>query len=538
MNGLMMDYPLTLSTIFRRAEAVFPRTEVVWRNADKSVQRYTYGDFAVRARRLARALAGLGVQPGDRVATLAWNHGPHLEAYFGIPLMGGVLHTLNLRLHPDELAYIINHAEDRAILVDESLLPLWEQVRPKVKVPSVVVIGATRAVAAGYVDFEALVSGAEPADDMPDPDENAAAAMCYTTGTTGNPKGVLYSHRSLVLHTLGLSLDHCMGIRENDTVLPVVPMFHANAWGMPFSALMVGAKFVMPGPHLDPASLVDLFEREKVTLTGGVPTIWMGVLQYLDANPGKFDLSAIRAMYVGGSAVPQAMIETFETKYGLKIFQAWGMTEMAPLGTVAHCPPAMNSAPDAAKFAFRAKQGRPAPFVEIRARNEDGLVAWDGHTMGELEVRGPWIARSYYNRPDSEDRFTTDGWFRTGDIVTIDVDASIQVQDRTKDLIKSGGEWISSVALECALMGHPAVAEAAVIPVTSMKWSERPLAAVVLKPGAATSAAELKAFLAPKFSKFWLPDAFEFVDAIPRTSAGKFKKSALREQFKDYRAPE
>ena len=538
MNGLMMDFPLTLSAIVRRAESVFRSREIVWRNADKSISRYTFADFAGRARRLAQVLVDLGLQPGDRVATLAWNHGPHLEAYFGIPLMGGVLHTLNLRLHPDELAYIVNHAADRAILVDESLLPLWEQVKPKVTVPIVIVVGATKPIADGYRDYEALIAKAAPAKSLPDPDEKAAAAMCYTTGTTGDPKGVMYSHRALVLHTFGLLLDQGMGLREEDTVLPVVPMFHANAWGMPFGAIMVGAKFVMPGPHLDPASLVDLFVRERVTLTGGVPTIWMGVLQYLDANPGQFDLSAIRAMYVGGSAVPQALIEAFDKQYGLRIIQAWGMTELAPLGTVAHLPPAMQNATEAQKFSYRAKQGRPSPFVEIRARNEDGLVPWDGRTMGELEVRGPWIASSYYNRDDSADRFTDDGWFRTGDIATIDADATIQIQDRSKDLIKSGGEWISSVALECALMGHPAVAEAAVIPVASAKWIERPLAAVVLKPGASATPAELKAFLAPQFAKFWLPDDFAFVTAIPRTSAGKFKKSELRDQFKDYQAAE
>jgi fatty-acyl-CoA synthase len=307
---------------------------------------------------------------------------------------------------------------------------------------------------------------------------------------------------------------------------------------MPFTSAMVGAKMVLPGPHLDPASLCELFDRERVTVTGGVPTVWMAVMQHLDANPGKYDLSSIRAMFVGGSAVPQSMIETFEKKYGLQIFQAWGITEMAPLGTIARCSAEVEQQPEAVKFAYRAKQGRPVPFVEIRACNEDGLVPWDGRTMGELEVRGPWIASAYYNRPDAADRFTDDGWFKTGDIVTIDEDATIQVQDRTKDLIKSGGEWISSVALECALMGHPAVAEAAVIPVKHPKWDERPIAAVVLKPGQTASPAELRAFLAPSFSKFWLPDAFEFVDAIPRTSAGKFKKSALREQFKDYRLVE
>ena len=535
MNGLMMDYPLTLSTIFRRAESLFGPREIVSRRADGSLHRYTYADFTARTRRLATALRDLGITHGDRVATLCWNHGAHLEAYFGIPLVGGVLHTLNLRLHPDEIAYIVNHAEDRAVLVDETLLPLWEKVRPLVKVPTVVIVGATKPVPAGDLEYEALLAKSKPIGDLPDPDEKSAAAMCYTTGTTGNPKGVLYSHRALTLHTLGLCQTDCMGICEKDVMMPVVPMFHANAWGMPFAATMVGAKMVMPGPHLDPKNILDLFHGERVTITGGVPTIWMGVLQYLDAHPGAFDLSSMRAMYVGGSAVPRAMIEAFQRGYGMTIIQAWGMTELAPLGTTGHLPAALAGASEDEQFAVRSKQGRPSPFVEIRARGEDGLVPWDGQTMGELECRGPWIASSYYNRPDSADRFTEDGWFRTGDIATIDAAGTVQIQDRSKDLIKSGGEWISSVALECALMGHPAVAEAAVIPVAHAKWDERPLAAVVLKPGASATPEELRAFLAPQFAKFWLPDAFEFIDAIPRTSAGKFKKSELRERFKDYK---
>jgi fatty-acyl-CoA synthase len=538
MNGLMMDFPLTLSAIFRRAEAMFGHRDIVTRLPDTSFHRYKYADFADRSRRLARALQRLGVRPGDRVATLGWNHSQHLEAYFGIPMMGGVLHTLNLRLHPEELAYIVNHADDRVVLVDQSLLPLWDEVAPQTRVSNAIVVGADERVRNGHLEYESLVRNAEPLADLPDQDERAAAAMCYTTGTTGKPKGVLYSHRALVMHTLGISLAGCVGICEQDVVTPIVPMFHANAWGLPHAAVMMGAKIVMPGPHLDPASLLDLFQRERVTITAGVPTIWMAVLLLLDSRPGDYDVSSIRAMFSGGSAAPQAMIAAYQKRHAVTMVQGWGMTEMTPIGTLSHLPGDMADEAPEVQFRQRATAGRPLPFVEIRARNEDGLVPWDGKTMGELEVRGPWIASAYYNRDDCGDRFSDDGWFKTGDVVTIDERATVAIQDRSKDLIKSGGEWISSVALECALMGHPAVAEAAVIPVRHQKWSERPLAAVVLKPGAVATPAELRDFLAPHFPRFWLPDAFEFIDAIPRTSAGKFQKAALRERYKDYQLNE
>ncbi|HET9831661.1 MAG TPA: long-chain-fatty-acid--CoA ligase, partial [Vicinamibacterales bacterium] len=435
----------------------------------------------------------------------------------------------------DELAFIVNDADDAAVIVDETLLPLWEKVAAQTRVRRVIVVGAS-APHDGCLDYETLLSQSEPICNEPDLDERAAAAMCYTTGTTGKPKGVLYSHRALVLHTFAVSMPSAMGLGESDVVLPVVPMFHANAWGLPYAAVMNGAKLVMPGPHLDPASLLDLFARERVTFTAGVPTIWMGILQALDANPGAYDLSSIRSMFVGGAAVPPALIKAFQERHGLRLVHAWGMTETTPLGTVSHLSLDLASAPKDDQYVSRAMQGRPVAFVEIRARNENGLVPNDGQTMGELEVRGPWVAAGYYNRTDCADRFTPDGWFKTGDIVTIDERSYVTIQDRAKDLIKSGGEWISSIALESALMGHPAVAEAAVIPFVSEKWGERPLAVVVLKAGASASGEELRSFLAPNFPKFWLPDAFEFIDAIPRTSAGKFQKMALRERFRAFRA--
>lgn len=534
MHGLMMDFPLTLTAIFRRAEVFAANREIVTRLPDKTLHRYRYRDLAARTRRLVRVLQELGVAPGDRVATLAWNHYQHLEAYFAVPLAGAVLHTLNLRLHPDELAYIVNHARDRVLIVDASLVPLFERVRPRVEIQHVIVVGGD-ATLPGAIDYETALANAAPVDNLPDLDERSAAAMCYTTGTTGRAKGVVYTHRSIVLHSFGICLPDVLGIGERDAVMPAVPMFHANGWGLPYACAMVGARLVLPGSHLDPVSVLELLEAERVTVAAGVPTIWMSVLQTLEAGARSYDLSSLRFVLVGGSAPPASLIRALD-RHGIRILHAWGMTETSPLGSVSRIPAAMADATDEEQYRQRAKQGRPAPFVEIRASNADGLVPWDGRTMGELEVRGLWVAGAYFN-DDRADQFTADGWFKTGDVTTIDETGTIEIQDRSKDLIKSGGEWISSVALENALMGHPAIAEAAVVAFAHPKWGERPLAAVVLKTGASATPADLCAYLAPQFPKFWLPDAYEFIDAIPRTATGKFLKSALRARFKDYHMP-
>ncbi|MER3537642.1 MAG: long-chain fatty acid--CoA ligase [Thermus sp.] len=537
MQGTMMDYPLTLVPILERAGRLFGKVEIVSRLPDKSLHRYTYKDFYRRARALAEALQKAGLRRGDRVGTLMWNHYAHLEAYFGIPLAGGVLHTLNLRLHPRDIAYIANHAQDRFLIVDDVLLPLYEQFKDQVNAERVIVVPLTgKPVPEGYLDYEAFLNTATGDFTYPELDENEALGMCYTSGTTGQPKGVVYSHRAVVLHSLASGLSATLGITQRDVVLPVVPMFHVNAWGLPFTAVMVGAKQVFPGPYLDPESLLELFEREQVTFTAGVPTIWLGILQALEKAPDRWKLVPRMRMVVGGSAAPEGLIRAFD-RFGLQVVHAWGMTETTPLGTVSLLKSYMEDLSEEEKYAYRAKQGLPVPFVEVRVVNEEGEAPWDGKTMGELQVRGPWVAASYYNLPEAQDRWTEDGWFRTGDVATIDPEGYVKITDRTKDLIKSGGEWISSVDLENALMGHPKVAEAAVIAVPHPRWQERPLAVVVLKEAykGKVTPEELREFLAPKFAKWWLPDAFVFVDEIPRTSAGKFLKAKLREQFRDWK---
>ncbi len=534
-----MDYPLTLAAVARRAETLFGDRPVVSRRADRSIHRSTWAESLRRAHRLASALRALGVGPGDRVATLCWNHDRHLEAYFAVPLLGAVLHTLNLRLHPDELAHIVRHAEDRVVIVDLVLLPLLERFRSRADFRQVIVIGDGGDVPPGMLDYEPLLAAAPDARPaLPALDERAAAAMCYTSGTTGRSKAVVYSHRALVLHSMATAMAGSFAISAADTVLAVIPMFHANAWGLPFTAALAGAKLVFPGMHLDPAALLELCQEERVTFSAGVPTVWLGVLERLDACPGAYDLRSLRSIVIGGAAAPEALVRGLEERHGLKVLTSWGMTEIAPVGTLGTLTPEADALPPGERHALRMKQGVPGALLELRVRNEHGDVPWDGVSMGELETRGAYVASAYHRLEEDGDWFTADGWFRTGDIASIDARGYLEIRDRTRDLIKSGGEWISSVALEGALMSHPAVAEAAVVAVPHPRWLERPVAAVVLRDGRQAAPAELLAWLGERFPRWWLPDDVVFVPYIPRTSTGKFLKSALRASLRAHYAGE
>lgn len=537
MNGLMMDEPLLLTTLIRRAARLFWEKRVLSRTRYGVVE-YTYADLYRRACQLGHALEQLGVQPGERVGTFAWNTFRHLELYFGVPASGRVLHTLNIRLFPEQIAYIVNHAEDVVIFVDESLVPQLETLAPELRTVRAYVVMGDGAIPNTSLkpvySYEELLRSAATTDPFPRLDEQTAAAMCYTSGTTGNPKGVLYSHRALVLHTFGECLADAFGLCEADVVMPVVPMFHANAWGLPYGATMIGATQVYPGVQPTPEDICQLIETHRVTVTAGVPTVLLGILAALEKH--SYDLSSLRCIPCGGSAVPESLLERFDA-LGITVVQAWGMTETSPLASVSRPLSTMADWPEERKRKVRAKQGRPLPFVEMRIVADDGReLPWDGKSAGELQVRGPWIVASYYRDERSSASFDR-GWFKTGDIGAIDEYGYLQITDRAKDVIKSGGEWISSVELENIIMSHPKVAEAAVIGLPHERWQERPLACVVVRPGQTLTKEELRAFLEPRVAKWWLPDDVVFLDALPKTSVGKIAKRELRERFRDYRWP-
>lgn len=537
----MMNTPLTMSVLMDRGPMLYPDNEIVSKMRDK-IHRYTYADLNKRARQFANAVTKLGIKQGDRVATLAWNGYRHLEVYYATPCMGAVLHTLNLRLSATDLEYIVNHAEDSVICVDDDLLPILEKLAGKIPtVKHIIVMNNTGnqasdalAASAKIHDYEELIAGEPTEFTWPDIDENSPMGLCYTSGTTGHPKGVMYTHRSNYLHTITGGLPDALALRRDDTVMAVVPMFHANAWGLPYICMMLGLKQVFPGPTMDGASVCQLLQDEHVTFTGGVPTIWMGVISELQANPGKYDLSNLREMICGGSSPPRAMIDWLETNLGVDFIQAWGMTETSPLGTICRLKPKMNDLPREKKLDVKQRAGIYTPGLKLRIVNDFGdEVPHDGTSMGRLLIKGPWIASTYYRTEPTPDKFP-DGWLDTGDVATLDTEGYMAIADRSKDLVKSGGEWISSVDLENAIMAVPGVAEAAVIAVLHPKWDERPLACVVKKPGVELTKDQIYEHLLKSFAKWWMPDDIIFIDAVPKTSVGKFDKKVLREQFKDF----
>lgn len=532
MQATMQRVPLSINSILERAAKIYPQAEVVSRLPDKSIVRHSFADIHRRARQLGSALKAAGLKKGERVATLSWNHHAHVECYFGIPAAGGVAHTLNLRLAPEEISWIANHAEDRFLIVDDVLLPIYEKIREHVKFEKVIVIPLTGAsIAAPLISYEKFLADAPTDFDYVPHDEDDPISMCYTSGTTGRPKGVVYSHRSTVLHTLiGCLPDH-WGLSGRDSVLAVTPLFHVNCWGVPYACLMMGIKLILPGPHLAAADLLDLVAVEQPSYALGVPTIWLGMVQLLDAHPDRYRLPKGMRTLVGGAAVPESLIRAFE-RHGAEIVQAWGMTETSPLVCVSYLKSEFATVPRDEQIRVKTAVGVPGPFMDLRLMNDAGdIQPWDGSSRGEIQVRGPTITGSYFNVPHDPDKFTPDGWLRTGDVATVDSHGYVRIVDRTKDLIKSGGEWISSVDMENLLMGHPCVAEAAVIAIPDAKWSERPLACVVLKPDKKVTAEALQEHLGSVFAKWQIPDRFEFIDAVPRTSTGKFWKAKLRERF-------
>jgi fatty-acyl-CoA synthase len=527
MKSTMQEAPLLISGILRHGEYVYADKKVFTVTLD-GVDEATFFQIAQRAQQLAAALAKLGVKRGDRVATFMWNNQAHMEAYFAIPSMGAVLHTLNIRLFPEQLVYIINHAEDEIIIVDASLAGIFARVRDQIPLVKTIIVNGpeTTGVLGATLDYDTLVGAERPGYEWPDLDERDAAIMCYTSGTTGNPKGVVYSHRSTWLHSMASMTANSVGLCEKDRSLLIVPMFHVNAWGSVYTSFFAGVELIMPQMFLQGAPIIKMIRELRPTISLGVPTIWNDVLRVAATTP-ETDLSSLRAILAGGSAVPRSMIEAFRDLYGINVLQGWGMTESSPLAAVS-IPPA--GTPAELEIDYRVKAGRIVAGVEVRLTDDDGtLLPRDGKTVGEFEIRGPWITGSYFG-VDDPDKFH-DGWLRTGDIGTLDEEGFMVVSDRTKDVIKSGGEWISSVDLEVTMMAHPAVFEAAVIAVPDDKWQERPLCCVVLEPDATVSAQELKAFLAERVAKWWLPERWTFIESVPKTSVGKFDKKVLRAQY-------
>jgi fatty-acyl-CoA synthase len=541
MKGLMQDWPLVVPSILDHAALYHADREIVTRTIEGPMHRCTYADLHRRARQVAQALRGeLGMSNGDRIATLAWNTARHMEAWYGIMGAGGICHTINPRLFPEQIVYIVNHAEDSYIFADTTFLPILEKIESELRTLKAVVLMTDRAhmpdtSLKNVLCYEELVEPQSPEFEWVRVDESDACGLCYTSGTTGNPKGVLYSHRSNVIHALCVSGADAFGLRGLDTVLPVVPMFHANAWALVFAAPMAGAKLVMPGMKMDGASIYELLESEKVTFTAAVPTVWLMLLQHLEAENKR--LSTLKRVAIGGSACPQSMIETFERKYGVEVMHAWGMTEMSPAGTLGSLKAGMENLPAEEKIRIKLKQGRPPFTVEMKIVDDDNNeLPRDGVAFGHLKVRGPAISSGYF-KGEGGNILDEDGWFDTGDVATIDPNGYMQITDRAKDVIKSGGEWISSIDLENTAVGHPEVTEAAVIGVAHPKWDERPLLIVTRKPGSELSKEALLDYMKGKVAKWWMPDDVVFVDEIPHTATGKIQKLALRERFKDYRLP-